>query len=47
MTEQTLEEMLEEQRVRHERIWNIVNKLTYEEFKAMQRMLAPIEDEDA
>ena len=45
--EQTLEEMIEEQKASHERIWQIVNKLTYEEFKAMQRMLAPIEDEDA
>jgi hypothetical protein len=44
--EQTLEEMLEEQKAMHERMWNIVNKLTYEEFKAMQRMLAPIEDEE-
>jgi hypothetical protein len=47
LMEQTLEEMIEEQKASHERIWQIVNKLTYEEFKAMQRMLAPIEDEDA
>ena len=41
-----LEEMLEEQKARHERIWQIVNKLTYEEFRAMQRMLAPVEDDE-
>ena len=42
----TVEEMLEEQKARHERIWQIVNKLTYEEFRAMQRMLAPVEDDE-
>ena len=46
MADLTLEEMIEEQRVRHERIWNIVNKLTYEEFKAMQMMFAPVEEDE-
>jgi hypothetical protein len=44
--EQTLEEMIEEQKASHERILQIVNKLTYEEFKAMQRMLAPVEEDE-
>ena len=42
----TVEEMLEEQKARHERMWQVVNKLTYEEFRAMQRMLAPVDDEE-
>jgi hypothetical protein len=42
----TLEEMFEERKASQERIWQIVNKLTYEEFRAMQRMLAPVEDEE-
>jgi hypothetical protein len=45
MTE--LEEMFEDKKERMERIWNIVNKLSYEEFRRMQMMLAPVEDEDA
>ena len=42
----TLDEMFEEKKERMERMWQVVNKLTYEEFRAMQRMLAPVEDED-
>jgi hypothetical protein len=42
-----LEEMFEDKKERMERIWNIVNKLSYEEFRRMQMMLAPVEDEDA
>ena len=40
------EEMFEEHKERMERIWQIVNKLTYEEFRKMQQMLAPVEDEE-
>jgi len=42
----SLEEMFEEKKERMERIWQIVNKLSYEEFRKMQEMLAPVEDED-
>ena len=42
----TLDEMFEEKKERMERMWQVVNKLTYEEFRAMQRMLAPVEDEE-
>ena len=41
-----LEEMFEEKKERMERIWQIVNKLSYEEFRRMQMMLAPVEDEE-
>jgi hypothetical protein len=41
-----LEEIFEERKASQERIWQIVNKLSYEEFRAMQRMLAPVEDEE-
>lgn len=41
-----IEEMFEERKASAERIWQIVNKLSYEEFRAMQRMLAPVEDEE-
>lgn len=42
----SLEEMFEEKKERMERIWQIVNKLSYEEFRKMQEMLAPVEDEE-
>ena len=42
----SIEEMFEEKKQSMERIWQIVNKLSYEEFRAMQRMLAPVEDEE-
>jgi hypothetical protein len=42
----SIEEMFEEKKERMERIWNIVNKLSYEEFRRMQMMLAPVEDEE-
>jgi hypothetical protein len=41
-----LEEMFEDKKERMERIWNIVNKLSYEEFRRMQMMLAPVEDDE-
>jgi hypothetical protein len=44
--EQTLEEMFEEKKERMERVWNIVNKLSYEEFRRMQMMFAPVEDDE-
>jgi hypothetical protein len=44
MTE--LEEMFEDKKERMERIWNIVNKLSYQEFARMQMMLAPVEDDE-
>jgi hypothetical protein len=42
----SLEEMFEEKKERMERIWQIVNKLSYEEFRKMQQLLAPVEDEE-
>jgi len=42
----SLEEMFEEKKERMERIWQIVNKLSYEEFRKMQQMLAPVEEEE-
>jgi len=42
----SLEEMFEEKKERMERIWQIVNKLSYEEFRKMQEMLAPVDDEE-
>ena len=42
----SIEEMFEDKKERMERIWNIVNKLSYEEFRRMQMMLAPVEDEE-
>jgi len=42
----SIEEMFEEKKERMERIWEIVNKLSYEEFRRMQMMLAPVEDEE-
>jgi hypothetical protein len=41
-----VEEMFEEKKERMERIWQIVNKLSYDEFRKMQQMLAPVEDEE-
>ena len=40
------EEMFEEKKERMERIWQVVNKLSYDEFRKMQQMLAPVEDEE-
>lgn len=42
----SIEEMFEEKRANAERIWQIVNKLSYAEFQAMQRMLAPVEEDE-
>lgn len=42
----SVEEMIEEQKAMHERMLEVVNKLTYAEFKAMQRMLAPLEEDE-
>jgi hypothetical protein len=42
----TLDEMFEEKKERMERIWQVVNKLSYDEFRRMQQMLAPVEEED-
>ena len=42
----SLEEMIEEQNAMHERMLQVINNLTYAEFKAMQRMLAPVEDDE-
>jgi hypothetical protein len=46
MNSPTIDEMIAEREASQERIWQIVNKLTYKEYRAMQQMLAPIEDED-
>lgn len=42
----SLDEIIAEHEARQERIWQIVNKLTYKEFRAMQQMLAPVDDEE-
>ena len=42
----TIEEMFAERKEQMERIWNIVNKLSYEEFRAMQAMFAPVEESE-
>jgi hypothetical protein len=42
----SLEEMFEEKKERMERIWNIVNKLSYEEFTKMQQLFAPVEEDE-
>jgi len=42
----SLDETIAEYEARQERIWQIVNKLTYKEFRAMQQMLAPVDDEE-
>ena len=39
-----LDEIVAEQEARMERIWQIVNKLTYKEYRKMQQMFQPIEE---
>ena len=46
MTKEEIDAIVAEREASQERIWQIVNKLSYEEFRAMQRMLAPVEDEE-
>ena len=46
MTNPTLEEMIAEQEASAERIWQIVNKLSYKEYRKMQALFAPVEDEE-
>jgi len=41
-----IDEMIAKKEADMERIWQIVNKLTYKQYLAMQRMLAPVESED-
>ena len=41
-----LEEMIAKREEDQERIWQIVNKLTYKEYRKMQQMFAPVEDEE-
>lgn len=41
-----LEEMIAKREADQERIWQIVNKLTYKEYRKMQQMFAPVEDEE-
>ena len=42
----TLEEMIAEREASQERIWQIVNKLSYKDFRKMQELFAPVEDEE-
>jgi hypothetical protein len=41
-----LEDLIKKQEESQERIWQIVNKLTYKEYRKMQQMFAPIENEE-
>ena len=41
-----LEDLIKKQEESQERIWQIVNKLTYKEYRKMQQMFAPVEDEE-
>lgn len=46
MTKEEIDAMIAEREASAERIWQIVNKLTYKEYRAMQQMLAPVGDDD-
>ena len=41
-----LEEMIAKREEDQERIWQIVNKLSYKEYRKMQQMFAPVDDEE-
>lgn len=42
----SLEEMIAEREASQERIWQIVNKLSYKEFRRMQELFAPAEEDE-
>ena len=46
MTREEIDEMIAKREADQERIWQIVNKLSYKEYRAMQRMLSPVDDEE-
>ena len=46
MSNPTLEEMIAEREASQERIWQIVNKLSYKEFRKMQELFAPVDEDE-
>lgn len=46
MSSPTVDEMIAEREASQERLWQIVNKMTYKEFRKMQEFFAPMEDEN-
>jgi hypothetical protein len=46
MSNKTIDEMIAEREASQERIWQIVNKLSYKEFRKMQELFAPVDEDE-
>lgn len=46
MNREEIDAMIAKREEDQERIWQIVNKLSYKEYRKMQEMFAPVEDEE-
>ena len=46
MTKEEIDAMIAEREAGQERIWQIVNKLSYKEFRKMQELFAPVGEDE-